>query len=129
MFSQLSNRESLRDVVLAPQAHASKDYHLGFGQNSFYIFDNVYNDFKRLHNIESIGTYFVIQGNTNNDFKPMKWTRRFLPESGILSDAIGYMPGQLTMEKYSKKVSRVIYLDKESRKSLYSLQINRLSIK
>ena len=32
MFGQLSNRESLRDVVLATQAHASKAYHLGFGQ-------------------------------------------------------------------------------------------------
>ena len=33
MFGQLSNRESLRDVVLAPQAHASKAYHLGFGKH------------------------------------------------------------------------------------------------
>lgn len=32
MFGQLSNRESLRDVVLATQAHASKAYHLGFGK-------------------------------------------------------------------------------------------------
>jgi len=32
MFGLLSNRESLRDVVLATQAHASKAYHLGFGK-------------------------------------------------------------------------------------------------
>ena len=32
MFGQLSNRESLRDVVFATQAHASKAYHLGFGK-------------------------------------------------------------------------------------------------
>lgn len=31
IFGQLSNRESLRDLVLATQAHASKAYHLGFG--------------------------------------------------------------------------------------------------
>lgn len=31
---QLSNRESLRDVVLATQAHASKAYHLGFGRHA-----------------------------------------------------------------------------------------------
>lgn len=224
MFGQLSNRESLRDVVLATQAHASKAYHLGFGrhaakstladantkrdyrifeefaykviseaqrcrivdifklngdvyafdsttvdlclstfewalfrkrkggikmhtlydletqiptffhitparvhdtkamdvipyeENSFYIFDRGYNDFKRLHNIESIGAYFVIRGKTNNDFKPMRWKRRFPPESGIQSDAIGYMAGQLTMEKYPDKIRRVIYLDKESKK-------------
>lgn len=34
MFGELSNRESLRDVVLATQAHASKAYHLGFGRHA-----------------------------------------------------------------------------------------------
>ena len=28
-----------------------------YEENSFYIFDRGYNDFKRLHNIESIGAY------------------------------------------------------------------------
>ena len=32
MFGQLSNRESLRDVVLATQALSDKAYHLGFGR-------------------------------------------------------------------------------------------------
>lgn len=61
-------------------------------------------------------TEFVIRGKTNNDFKPMKWKRRFPPESGIQSDAIGYMAGQLTMEKYPDKIRRVIYFDKDSKK-------------
>lgn len=87
-----------------------------YEENSFYIYDRGYNDFKRLHNIESIGAYFVIRGKTNNDFRPMKWKLRFPPESGIQSDAIGYMAGQLTMEKYPDKIRRVIYLDKESKK-------------
>ena len=34
MFGQLSNRESLRDVVLATQAHAGKAFHLGFGKEA-----------------------------------------------------------------------------------------------
>lgn len=87
-----------------------------YEENSFYIYDRGYNDFKRLHNIESIGAYFLIRGKTNNDFRPMKRKRRFPPESGIQSDAIGYMAGQLTMEKYPDKIRRVIYLDKESKK-------------
>ena len=33
MFGQLSNRESLRDMVVALEAHQSKCYHLGFGRN------------------------------------------------------------------------------------------------
>lgn len=34
MFGQLSNRKSLRDVILATQAHAAKAYHLGFGKHT-----------------------------------------------------------------------------------------------
>ena len=81
-----------------------------YEENSFYIFDRGYNDFKRLHNIENIGAFFVIRGKTNNDFKPMKWKRRYPPESGILSDAIGYMAGQL-MAILQKKmnIERSIY--------------------
>lgn len=226
MFGQLSNRESLRDVVLATQAHASKAYHLGFGkaatksnlskananrdyrifeeyayravawaqecratdifklggkvyafdsttielcletfkwalyrkkqrkggikvhalydvetqiptffhitpaqvndmnamdvipyeQDSFYIFDRGYNDFKRLHNIERIGAYFVVRGKKNNDFKPVKWSRRFPKGSGIISDCIGYMDGQKTMEKYPDKIRRIIYWDEEEKR-------------
>ena len=226
MFGQLSNRESLRDVVLATQAHAKKAFHLGFGkhasrstladantkrdyrifeefaykvvaearacraddifklrgnvyafdsttielcletfkwalyrknqgkggikvhtlydietsiptffhitearvhdmnamdvipyeENSFYIFDRGYNDFKRLHNIESIGAYFVVRGKKNNDLRPTKWTRRFQPGSGILSDAVGCMDGQFTKAKYPDKIRRIKYWDEENKR-------------
>ena len=226
MFGQLSNCESLRDVVLATQAHASKAFHLGFGrhvskstlaeanskrdyrifeefayrvvdearkcraddifklgsnvyafdsttielcletfnwamyrknqkkggikvhtlydietsvptffhitearvndmkamdsipyeENSFYIFDRGYNDFKRLYNIHNIGAYFVIRGKKNNDFKPMKWRRRFPKDSGILSDAVGYMDGEETRQRYPDKIRRIIYWDKENKR-------------
>lgn len=226
MFGQLSNRESLRDVVLATQAHAPKAYHLGFGkhaskstladanakrdyhifeefaykvvaearacmaedifklggnvyafdsttielcletfkwalyrknqgkggikvhtlydietsiptffhitearihdvnamdaipyeESSFYIFDRGYNDFKRLHNINCVGAYFVVRGKKNNDFKTVKWTRRFPPGSGFLSDCVGYMDGQFTMEKYPDKIRRIKYWDEENKR-------------
>lgn len=32
MFGQLSNRESLRDLIVALEAHRSKQYHLGLGR-------------------------------------------------------------------------------------------------
>lgn len=224
MFGQLSNRASLRDVVLATQAHAGKAFHLGFGKyvsrstlseanikrdyrifeefaykavaqaracraddifklggsvyafdsttielcletfkwalyrknqhkggikvhtlfdietsiptffhitearvndmnamdeipyekNAFYIFDRGYNDFKRLHCIESVGAYFVVRGKRNNDFRPIAWARRFPKDSGILSDAVGHMDGALTREKYPDRIRRVKYWDKES---------------
>ena len=87
-----------------------------YEENSFYIFDRGYNDFKRLHNIESVGAYFVVRGKKNNDFRPMKWTRRFPSGSGILSDSIGYMNGLLTMEKYPDKIRRVKYCDEENKR-------------
>ncbi len=33
MFGQLSNRKSLRDVVLATQVHSAKAFYLGFGRH------------------------------------------------------------------------------------------------
>lgn len=226
MFGQLSGRESLRDVVLATQAHATKATHLGFGkfvtrsnlskannnrdcrifeefaykviaearkcratdifklggnvyafdsttielcletfkwaiyrknqrkggikvhtlydletsiptffhitearvndmnamdvipyeEDSFYIFDRGYNDFERLFRINVIGAYFVVRGKKNNDFKPMKWTRRFPPGSGILSDSIGYMNSEKTRFKYPEKIRRIIYWDEEQKR-------------
>ena len=32
MFGQLSNRESLRDLIVAFEAHKAKQYHLGLGR-------------------------------------------------------------------------------------------------
>ena len=46
----------------------------------------------------------------------MKWTRRFPPGSGILSDAIGYMNGELTRGKYPEKVRRIVYWDDEQKR-------------
>lgn len=42
-----------------------------YEENSFYIFDRGYNDFKLLYNINSVGAFFVIRGKKNNDFKSM----------------------------------------------------------
>ena len=226
MFGQLSGRESLRDVVLATQAHATKATHLGFGrfvthsnlskannnrdcrifeefayqviaevrkcratdifklggnvyafdsttielcletfkwaiyrknqrkggikvhtlydletsiptffhitearvndmnamdvipyeEDSFYIFDRGYNDLERLFRINAIGAYFIVRGKKNNDFRPMKWTRRFPPGSSILSDAIGYMNSEKTRFKYPEKIRRIIYWNEEQQR-------------
>ena len=36
MFGQLSNRESLRDLIVALEAHRAKQYHLGLGRNQHF---------------------------------------------------------------------------------------------
>jgi len=33
VFGQLTNRDSLRDLIVAINAHEGKSYHLGFGKN------------------------------------------------------------------------------------------------
>ena len=84
-----------------------------YEEDSFYIFDRGYNDFERLFRINAIEAYFIVRGKKNNDFKPMKWTRRFPPGSGILSDAIGYMNSEQTRFRYPEKIRRIIYRDEE----------------
>ena len=215
MFGQLSNRESLRDLVLATQAHANKAFHLGFGKyaskstladantkrdyrifeefayrvmaeaqkcraveifklgGKVYAFDSTTIDlclsvfswalFRKkkggiklhtLYDIETqIPTFFHITPARNhdtramdaipyeensfyifdrayNDFKPMRWKRR-LP-AGVMSDAVGYMDGQLTMSKYPEKIRRILYLDPESGRTFIfftnALNINPLKV-
>ena len=50
IFGQLSNRESLRDLVVAMEAHAGKLYHLGIGKSeaiSVRLMSNVITVFSR----------------------------------------------------------------------------------
>ncbi|MBR1574878.1 MAG: transposase [Bacteroidales bacterium] len=78
-----------------------------YEEDSFYIFDRGY-----------------------NDFKPMKWTRRFPLGSGILSEAIGYMNGELTRGKYPEKIRRIVYWDDERKRKFifFKLYHNRWQI-
>lgn len=88
-----------------------------YEENSFYIFDRGYNDFARLYRIHTIGVYLVIWGRTVNDFKPMSWKRRFPKDSGVLSDASGYMNGQFTMAKYPDRIRRIRYWERTTQES------------
>ena len=83
MFGQLSNRESLRDVVLATQAHASKAYHLGFGKHaakSTLADANTKRDYRIFEEfaykvIAKAQRFRIVDifDRGYNDFKPMKW--------------------------------------------------------
>ena len=59
MFGQLSNRESLRDLIIALDAHHSKCYHLGIGRNvsrSSLLRANQYRDY---HIFEEYAYYLI----------------------------------------------------------------------
>lgn len=47
-----------------------------YEESSFYIFDRGYNDFKRLHNIESIGAYFVATGRNSRLARNLRLMRQ-----------------------------------------------------
>lgn len=87
-----------------------------YEEDSLYIFDRGYNDFERLFRTNVIGAYFIVRGKKNNDFKPMKLTRRFPHGSGIRSDATGYMNSELTRWKYTDKIRRITYRDEEQQR-------------
>ncbi len=98
-----------------------------YEENSFYIFDRGYNDFARLFRGNVIGAHFIVRGKKNNDFKPMKWTRHFPPDSGILSDAIGYINSEQTRFKYPEKIRRIFYRDEKHQRK-FILFTNALDI-
>ncbi len=78
MFGQLSARESLRDLIIALDAHHSKCYHLGMGKNvsksslARANTDRAYNFFKMLFEIHQIKAYFVIRAKKKLNFKISK---------------------------------------------------------
>ena len=227
MFGQLSNRESLRDLVVATEAHKSKSYHLGFGVNvtrsnlskanqnrdyrifeefayfmvdqarakrindvfkiggnvyafdsttidlclsvfwwakfrktkggikvhtlydletqipaffhittasvhdmnvmdkipyepgAYYIFDRGYNDYKRLYNIHTIGSYFIVRAKTNVQIKATLWKRKLY--KNVLSDSRGMFTCYKSSRVYKDEVRKVIYWDDEQQRQFIFL--------
>ena len=85
MFGQLSNRESLRDLIVAFEAHRGKQYHLGLGREPI--------------------------AKTNLKYKTVKWKRR-MPKN-IMTDAEVKLTGYLSEKKYPESFRLVRYYDEE----------------
>ena len=66
MFWQLSNRESLRDLIVAMEAHAGKLYHLGICKSVTRSNLSKANE-QRDYRIEA---FFVVRAKANVRFKP-----------------------------------------------------------
>ena len=69
MFGQLSNRESLCDLIVALEAHQSKRYHLGLGREPIakttFATANQNRDY-RIHQHES---FFIVRAKKNLQYK------------------------------------------------------------
>ena len=59
MFGQLSNRESLRDLIIALDAHHSKCYHLGIGRNVSRSSLSRANQYRDYHIFEEYAYYLI----------------------------------------------------------------------
>ena len=72
MFGQLSNRESLRDLIVALEAHHSKCYHLGMGKKHIKVIVSKSKSRQRLSYFEEYAYYLVSetrQKRVNHIFK------------------------------------------------------------
>lgn len=67
MFGQLSNRESLRDLVVALEAHHSKYYHLGMGENVSKSSLARANQDRDYHNFEEFAYDMVSEARTKRE--------------------------------------------------------------
>ncbi len=54
--------------------------------NAFYVFDRGYNDFRRLFNINKVGSSFVVRAKKTLKYQHIRWKRKM--KKGILSDSI-----------------------------------------
>lgn len=79
--------------------------------DAFYVFDRGYNDFKRLFCINEIGSFFVVRGKANMNFRVIHWKRK-MPKN-ILSDSIVKLVGYMSEKKYPSAFRRIVFYDEE----------------
>ena len=76
---------------------------------AFYVFDRGYNDFRRLHCISEIGSFFVVRAKDNLKFKAVKWKRRM--PANVISDSAIRLSGYASEKKYPDTLRRIVFYD------------------
>lgn len=80
-----------------------------YEQDSYYIFNRAYNDFRRLFKIPTIEAFFLVRAKKNLQYKMITWRRR-LPHN-VLSDAIVVLTGFYPKKHYPEHLRLIIYWD------------------
>ena len=63
--------------ITSANVHDSKAMdEIDYQKDAFYVFDRGYNDFYQLNNINSLGSYFVVRGKQNLNYRVIRWKRR-----------------------------------------------------
>ena len=116
MFGQLCNHESLRDVVVALEAHQSKCYHLGMGRNPIAKTTFATANQNREYRIFEDFAFFMmeqarIRAKKNLQYKCTKWKCR-LPKN-VLTDSVIELTDVNTQKKYPERLRLVRFHDDE----------------
>jgi len=94
-----------------------------YEQGSYYVVDKAYIDFKRLHRIHSLGSFFVTRAKDNLKFKRM-YSRPVDKSTGVLVDQIGKLTGFYSKKDYPDKLRRIKYFDQDHQMYLEFLTNN-----
>lgn len=90
---------------------------------SFYIVDKGYIDFRRLHRINTQGSFFVTRAKDNMRFRRM-YSKAVDKITGVQCDQIGKLETYNSRKDYPDKLRRISYFDEERKKDLVFITNN-----
>ena len=86
-----------------------------FETGAYYIIDRGYLDFERLFKINSAGSFFVVRAKKNFVFKRL-YSRKIDKSTGVKCDQIIKLSNYQASKKYSDKLRKIKYFDKETKR-------------
>ncbi len=86
-----------------------------FETGAYYIIDRGYLDFERLFKINFSGSFFVVRAKKNFAFQRL-YSRKIDKSTGVKCDQIIKLTNYQALKKYSDKLRRVKYFDKETKR-------------
>ena len=92
---------------------------------SFYVFDRAYNDFRRLHHIKEVGSFFVMRAKSRLKYRHVRWKRR-MPKN-VLSDSIIRLTVYKSRHDYPEVLRRVECYD-DGQDRVFVFLTNALSL-
>src|ERR1019366_7054364 len=152
-FSQLTWRESLRDIEACLAANQAKLFHMGLKVSparstladafnlrdwriyhalakrliararAFYVMDRVYVDFERLYAMHQAGAFFVTRAKSPMDARRV-YSATVDRITGVICDQRVMLNGYYSAKKYPEHLRRVRFKDSESGKTLVFLTNN-----
>ena len=96
---------------------------LTYENESFYVLDKGYVDFKRLYKIHRANAYFVTRAKNNFRFKWQK-SRKTNRKEGVMCDQSVLLSGFYASINYPEKIRRIKYYDKDTDKTFVFLTNN-----